>query len=551
MGGFKLTGLAAATAAADSARLSTVQNSQGQQLGTIAGTNTITAVGSPTVTAYAAGQTFRFTSAGANTGATTLNVDSLGAKNVYWSNAACTGGEIANGATVTATYDGTQFQLATNYSFATATSVQNSQGTLLGTIAGTNTITAAATPTLTAYTAGQTFRFSSAGANTGATTLNINSLGAKNIFYIGSALVGSEIPASGMVTVTYDGTQFNLTASAAAGSSPFTDATAIIKNSVDATKLIKISAASVTTATTRTITGADRDQNLGTLLPAPTNNNGKVLQTDGSVNAYANANPPVRQTVLSGTVDANGLPNFGGSTGSGTVTQSNTLIVTASNGQDISGAVNRTGSKTNPSWTGLTTNGTMYLGVTVNADGTLTEFSTTLAPTYQWGGTYSTTSNQRTFNIQEMTMKVGSGAAAAQAYDVFVGEVSVAGAVVSAITWYALMARYDSGFTATFPGTATQTIKNSNLGIKPFYSSVIMECTTIDLNYAAGDQLLLIGGGATSTVTPVSGIGATTNTVWFTTPPTAIRLPNKTNGDIATNIVLASWKYKLIANRGW
>lgn len=140
---------------------------------------------------------------------------------------------------------------------ARLSTVQNSQGQLLGTIAGTNTITAQATPTLTAYASGQTFRFPPAGTNTGATTINIDSLGAKNIFYNGSALGGGEIPASGMVTITYDGTQFNLTASAAAGSSPFSDATAIVKNSVDATKLIKLSAASVTTGTTRTYTGPD------------------------------------------------------------------------------------------------------------------------------------------------------------------------------------------------------------------------------------------------------------------------------------------------------
>lgn len=142
---------------------------------------------------------------------------------------------------------------------ASLTTVQNSQGQLLGTIAGTNTITAQATTTLTAYAPGQTFRFAPAGTNTGATTINIDTLGAKNIFYNGAALTGGEIPASGMVTVTYDGTQFNLTASAAAGSSPFSDAVAIVKNSGDATKKVILSAASVTTATTRTVTVPDKN----------------------------------------------------------------------------------------------------------------------------------------------------------------------------------------------------------------------------------------------------------------------------------------------------
>ena len=78
-------------------------------------------------------------------------------------------------------------------------------------IVGTNTITAVASATFAAYVAGQVFQFVSAGANTGAVTININSLGAKNITKNGTiALEGGEIAAGVMVQVTYDGTQFQL-----------------------------------------------------------------------------------------------------------------------------------------------------------------------------------------------------------------------------------------------------------------------------------------------------------------------------------------------------
>lgn len=53
--------------------------------------------------------------------------------------------------------------------------------TLLGTVAGTNTITATATPTLTAYATGQILKMPAAGSNTGATTLAIDGLAARNI----------------------------------------------------------------------------------------------------------------------------------------------------------------------------------------------------------------------------------------------------------------------------------------------------------------------------------------------------------------------------------
>ena len=61
-----------------------------------------------------------------------------------------------------------------------------------------------------AYAAGQTFRFKAASDNTGATTLNVNALGAKNIYKDGAALIGGELVTDRIYCVTYDGTQFAL-----------------------------------------------------------------------------------------------------------------------------------------------------------------------------------------------------------------------------------------------------------------------------------------------------------------------------------------------------
>ena len=63
------------------------------------------------VDSYVAGQTFRFKAANDNSAATTVNINSLGAKNLYLNGAALTGGEIVTGRVYGLTYDGTQFQL--------------------------------------------------------------------------------------------------------------------------------------------------------------------------------------------------------------------------------------------------------------------------------------------------------------------------------------------------------------------------------------------------------------------------------------------------------
>lgn len=76
------------------------------------GTNTITAAGNPSLTAgsgYVTGL-YLLKTAGANSGAVTLNVDSRGAKAVKSpSGAALAGGELASGIYYLLVYDGTDF----------------------------------------------------------------------------------------------------------------------------------------------------------------------------------------------------------------------------------------------------------------------------------------------------------------------------------------------------------------------------------------------------------------------------------------------------------
>ena len=260
---------------------------------------------------------------------------------------------------------------------------------------------------------------------------------------------------------------------------------------------------------------------------------------------------PVRQTVLSGPVDSAGLAAFGGSTGGTTVTATGTLIATAANGFGSNGQVDLVGSVTNPSWTGLSTNGTMYLYLDI-AGGVASPGSTTLAPAYQWGGTYSTTSGQFTFNIQEMVGKVGNGSSAVQTYRVFVGEVTVAGGVVTAIKWYALQGRYQGAWTSTIPAANTTTSASHLIGCADVETDFEIECTTTDGGWAVGDRLrhnsLYANDASARAILPLYADALTVNLIVNnSTGITASRKDTRT----AFITTAASWKYRFMAERRW
>ena len=95
--------------------------------------------------------------------------------------------------------------------YATAGQVQDSSFTYLTSPAGTNTMTATASIGMSAYATGQRFFFVAPATNTGACTLNINSIGIKSITKSGTtALVAGDIASGAIVQVVYDGTQFQL-----------------------------------------------------------------------------------------------------------------------------------------------------------------------------------------------------------------------------------------------------------------------------------------------------------------------------------------------------
>lgn len=78
---------------------------------------------------------------------------------------------------------------------------------------GTNTYTATVAPAITAYAAGQEFVINIGITNTGASTLNLNGLGAKSLLKRNAAMIAGDLQAGGLYLVVYDGTNFQVLSS--------------------------------------------------------------------------------------------------------------------------------------------------------------------------------------------------------------------------------------------------------------------------------------------------------------------------------------------------
>ena len=126
---------------------------------------------------------------GTNTGSTLWNADKVAGTKIASSNHDTHDQDLANGINATVMKAGTNIH---------------------ATSSGTNTVVVTLTPAATAYTAGQFINFKAGGTCTGAVTVNVNALGAKAIQKLGAALVAGDITANNIVSVVYDGTQFQM-----------------------------------------------------------------------------------------------------------------------------------------------------------------------------------------------------------------------------------------------------------------------------------------------------------------------------------------------------
>lgn len=123
MATYRHTGVGNAAARTDYAAAGQVQDSTFQWGGTAGGTaDALTFSLTPTITAYAAGQTFTFISSAANTGAATVAINGLPAQDIELEGTALTAGQIESGKTYQIVYDGTAFQLSLGFTDQSALS---------------------------------------------------------------------------------------------------------------------------------------------------------------------------------------------------------------------------------------------------------------------------------------------------------------------------------------------------------------------------------------------------------------------------------------------
>lgn len=187
----------------------------GQDTGTVNAYVITFAPGQPIPPSYKAGMKVSFKAQNACTGASTVNVNGLGAVSIRRaSGVALSANDIVSGGVVELTYDGTVFQMA-NYLGAGATSNTN---TVVGIpyVADTgtqNAVVATFSPAITSgqQVAGLTVEVKLANTITGAATINVNGLGAKNL------LTGDlQNPPNGLfvagevLLLVYDGTQYQV-----------------------------------------------------------------------------------------------------------------------------------------------------------------------------------------------------------------------------------------------------------------------------------------------------------------------------------------------------
>ena len=466
---------------------------------------------------------------------------------------------------------------------------------------------AASGHTISAYATGLLVRYKvNAGPNTGSTTANLASLGAKKIYKLGGIEVqAGDLRAGQMVELVYDTAldspnggwwllspignaptwdRYAVTASATPNEYTATFAPTITALTDGLRVLVKWNATNTGTAQfnpdgrglkairklndAALVAGDILEDQISELVYDEDGNSsaGAWLLTSPTTQSQS-TNVDTRQCVLSCSCDGTtGLPNYmTGITGTAISFQNcdtTALVIAFAYGYDSSGAVDyvsTVSSNTSSVWTGL--NGvstTYYLYVDRHiSTGALTYGKTTTRPTYGHGAA-STTSGDNTYVIPLGKMYLGAGGGVANAVQrVFLGEAATGGgSTITSITPYMPQGVFKIGADLTLGATNNNTTYTAThqLGLTPRQFKWVLVCGTADLGYAVGDEVDATSLTTSTGLYSVISQGADATTAFLITPygtyPQAI-LFHKTAYTVAAVITPGSWKMRCYAWRGW
>lgn len=401
-------------------------------------------------------------------------------------------GDLRAGQQVEIRYDGAAWQLMSPVGNAPV---------IIGTDAGsTDAYVITPTPAVRALAdiTGVPVVFKANTINTGNATLNISGLGAANILksYNGT-LSDGDIKAGQWVTVTYDGTSFQLL-------SPVTQPSA-----------------RTTVSVRQTVLGCSVSSSTG--LP-------NFLATGATTTAVYLQNCATTP-----------------------------LVVAFAYGHDDSGAVDYVTrcSTDGATWTGLGGTTTYYLYVDRNTStGAITYGQTTNRPTYVTTSTVAAGAGFHTYLINTGFMYEGSATSTA-IQRVFVGEATTSAGAVATVTAYVPRGEFVSGSDETLNSTAAtdQNFSQTHqLGLQPRRVAWVLVNQSTDAGYAAADEVETVNICNSAQyklpqATPCASVTTLTIRCSFSTLG-APYLLNKGSYAI-TALDTSKWKLRAYAWRGW